>query len=177
MRSASVSHHHFRLRVENSTPCRDCACKSPKKTFVPAAEREKGHRGGHADIDADVCRRPLRGGIAVRAPPLLVKMQAMFSIGPIVHEPDGLVDSLDMGQAQHGTEYFDPGQRTLPGECRQARREKRKIAVFVAPDLFAPAVHDQPGALFSYPFSMSPSMRCLLCPEMTGPICTSSSRP
>ncbi len=78
---------------------------SPKKRLLPAAEREEGHRRGHTDVDADIAGLGFVPELARRRP-AGGEQAGLVAILPAVDQLDGLIDRVDMHQAEHRPKDF-----------------------------------------------------------------------
>jgi len=139
----------------------------PKKTFLPSAEGEIGHRRSDADIDADISSGGFVAEFA-RSGTAGCEERSLVSIRTAAEKFHGFVDGISMNQTEHGAEDFRVSKLAVGGQTVQ-NRGSDEISGFVFGDLvlrpsrmgFAPS---------PTPAVIRDSMRCLLSLVITGPI-------
>src|SRR5262249_49938085 len=79
-----------------------------KEALLPAAEWIEGHRRCHADVDADVADDRLTAKTTGRRPTRREQARHV-ALRATIDYANGIVERLDVNQAEHGAEHFGPG--------------------------------------------------------------------
>src|SRR5437868_6683296 len=113
-----------------------------EEAVLPAAEREERHRGGDADVDADIAGAGLvpelpRGGATAG------EEAGHVAVGPVVDESDRLFNGLRVHQAENGSKDLRARGLATRVHLIQERRV-HEVAVLIALDLLAAAIHHRP---------------------------------
>src|SRR6516225_2045216 len=117
--------------------------KNAEETFLPAVEREIGHGGGDADVDADVAGGRFVAEFAGRRAASREE-RSLIAIGALADKFDGLINVVRVNEAEDRAEDF--GMCEGAG-ARHAVENGRlqEIAIFVAGNFGVAPIHDRLG--------------------------------